>query len=100
MIVALIFCLSPFLLCSSPCTTSLIALFLLPLEPQNCKCTSHTQGLLLTEVEFKCKFCPMQHCNVHMQKQVTYAAKVVLAEKKTNKCVCFSFGGLTLERGG
>ena len=33
-ILALTFSLSPFPLCPSPCTTSLIALFLLPLEPQ------------------------------------------------------------------
>ena len=39
-ILALTFSLSPFPLCPSPCTDSLIALFLLPLEPRTGKCTS------------------------------------------------------------
>ena len=43
----------------------------------------------------------MQHCNVQMQIQVTYTAKVVLAGKKNpNKSVCFFFRGYPRRGGG
>ena len=88
-----------------PLTPSVVSLSLhylanrpLPLAPRTPNLQMH-KSLLLIEVEFKCKFRTMQHSNVHMQIQVTYIARFVLAKKKPNKCVRFFSRGLHLKGG-